>query len=203
MLENVFWRGHACIQIKGSRNLYVDPFQLTEKDSADIVLITHDHDDHLSPADLKKIVNPETEIVLPEQYAHQIEQGRVHGIAIGNTLTLQDIQIQAVPAYNLKKQFHPEERNNVGYLFKIDGCTYYHAGDTDLISEMESIQTDIAFLPVGGTYTMNAEEAAKAADIIQLKIAVPIHWGAIVGGKSDAELFKALCHSSVQILKKI
>lgn len=202
MLENVIWHGHACVQVKGSRNLYVDPFQLKSTDSADMVLITHDHYDHLSSEDLEKIVTEETEIIVPKQYVHLLE-GKIHGIEMGQELVVQDVKVKAVPAYNPGKQFHPKEKLNVGYIFQMDAVTYYHAGDSDFIPEMQSVQADVAFLPVGGTYTMNADEAAKATHAIQPKVAIPIHWGSIVGSKTDADRFKSLCNCPVQILEEV
>ena len=108
--------------------------------------------------------------------------------------------IETVPAYNPAKQFHPKINEWLGYIVEINGTRIYHAGDTDLIPEMNNIKADMAFLPVGGTYTMGAEEAAKAANTIKPKIAVPMHYGSIVGSKSDAERFKGLCECDVRIL---
>ena len=128
--------------------------------------------------------------------------GDVRKVVSGDVLEIQGIKIQVVPAYNVGKQFHPQERGDVGYVVTVDGVIYYHAGDTDRIPEMTKIQTDVAFLPVGGTYTMDAEAAAPAAKDVQAKVAVPMHWGSVVGSKKDAEAFEKLCGCEVVIMEK-
>jgi L-ascorbate metabolism protein UlaG (beta-lactamase superfamily) len=198
MLKSVHWLGHAAVQIAGSKVVYVDPFRIQTSKTADLILITHDHHDHLSPDDIKKIQGPQTVIITPVNVTGL--SGIIKKIKPGDSLDVSGIRIRAVPAYNLNKPFHPKEKGNVGYVFTTDGVTYYHAGDTDFIPEMKGIQPDVAFLPVGGTYTMTPEEAAKAAEAIGPKIAVPIHWGSIVGSIKDAEDFKRLCVCPVKIL---
>jgi L-ascorbate metabolism protein UlaG (beta-lactamase superfamily) len=109
-----------------------------------------------------------------------------------------NVQIEAVPAYNVNKfrepgkAFHPKGESRLGFVVEMDGTTVYHAADSDLIPEMQHIKCDIALLPVSGTYVMTAEEAAQAVAAIKPKIAVPMHYGAIVGSSSDAEKFKSL-----------
>ena len=202
MLENVHWLGHASIKITGKKVVYIDPYQIAGGEKADIILITHDHYDHLSMEDIEKIRSNETVIVVPASASEAIE-GEVKTMNPGDRLNLEDVEIQAVPAYNIDKQFHPREASHVGYIVKIDGVAYYHAGDTDFIPEMDGIDADVAFLPVGGTYTMNAEEAARAAKALGIKIVVPIHWGAIVGSQTDAEQFGQMCDCDVRILPKV
>ncbi len=201
MLENVHWLGHASIKITGKKVVYIDPYQIAGGEKADIILITHDHYDHLSMEDIEKIRSNETVIVVPASASEAIE-GEVKTMNPGDRLNLEDVEIQAVPAYNIDKQFHPREASHLGYIVKIDGVAYYHAGDTDFIPEMDGIDADVAFLPVGGTYTMNAEEAARAAKALGIKIVVPIHWGAIVGSQTDAEQFGQMCDCDVRILPK-
>ncbi len=199
MLENVKWLGNAGIQISGSKTVYVDPWQIGDETPADLILITHDHDDHLSIKDIAKIQIAETNIVIPKQYASMV-YGHVIPIESGKRVKVQNVEIEAVPAYNPSKVFHPKSKGNVGYVFRMDDVTYYHAGDTDMIPEMKSIQTDVAFLPIGGKYTMNAEEAADAVRWIKPKIVVPIHWGSVAGSFEDAEQFHGLCDCEVRIL---
>ena len=201
MLEHVHWLGHDCFKIKGEKIIYTDPYQIKGGETADIILITHDHYDHLSMDDIEKITGEKTVIVLPHMAAGVV-QGNIKRISPGDSLTIDDIEIQAVPAYNIGKKFHPKDQNHVGYVFKVDGITYYLAGDTDHIPEMKDLTVDVAFLPVGSKFTMNAEEAAKAAEDIQPKIAVPMHWGSIIGSRKDAETFKRLCSCEVVILEK-
>ncbi len=201
MLENVHWLGHASIKITGEKTVYVDPYQIKGDETADIILITHDHYDHLSPEDLKKIQGEKTVVVTTASSAGKIK-GNVKTVSPGDTLTVEGVEIHAVPAYNIGKQYHPKDRAYVGFLFKVGGKTYYHAGDTDLIPEMKGLKPDVAFLPVGGTFTMNAQEAAKAVKDIQPKVVVPMHWGSIVGSVKDAETFQGLCECDVQILER-
>lgn len=200
MREAIHWLGHASIKITGSKTIYVDPFQISGGEPADLILITHDHYDHCSPDDVKKIQAKHTVLIAPSSAAKELS-GNVKTIKPGESFTVEGVEIQAVPSYNIQAPFHPKEKGYVGYVFKLDGTTYYHPGDTDFIPEMKNIHADVAFLPVGGKYTMNAEEAANAANTIQPKLAIPIHWGSIVGSQKDAEKFRDLCKCKVEILK--
>jgi L-ascorbate metabolism protein UlaG (beta-lactamase superfamily) len=199
-MEQVHWLGHAGIKITGSRTVYVDPYLIAGRQTADLILITHDHYDHLSREDIKKIHGDETVIVVPKSMGSRLP-GHVEEVSPGDTLTLQGVKIQVVPSYNIGKPFHPKEKRNVGYVFTLDKIAYYHAGDTDRIPEMKSIRADVAFLPVGGTYTMSAAEAAAAAADIEPKVAVPIHWGSVTGSSQDAQDFKRLGKCEVRILE--
>lgn len=201
MKENIHWLGHACVKITGEKIVYVDPYEIPEGEPADVILITHNHYDHLSLADIKKIRDEHTVIVVPEASAAGLD-GRIETVNPGDEITVSGIRIRAVPAYNIGKGFHPKESGFVGYVFTVGSVTYYHAGDSDRIPEMKDIEADVVFLPVGGTYTMNAEEAAGAVKDIGPKAAVPIHWGSIVGQKKDAETLKSLCECDVWILEK-
>lgn len=198
MLENIHWLGHASVKITGSKIIYIDPWKLTKTSPADIVLVTHDHYDHCSPDDIAKIRKEETVVISPKDSADRL---KAKGVSPGDTVTVDGVTIKAVPAYNIGKQFHPKGNNWVGYLITMDGRTIYHPGDTDAISEMEGLKPDIAFYPVGGTYTMNAEEAAEVANKMMPRVAIPMHYGDIVGSRKDAERFKKLCKCKVQILE--
>jgi len=199
MLEHVHWLGQSGIKITGDKIIYIDPLDIPEGETADLIFITHEHHDHLSEKDLKKIQGDQTAIVIPESCKNQVK-GNVKGVNPGDTLVLDGIKIQVVPAYNIGKPYHPKEKNYVGYIITAGNVTYYHAGDTDRIPEMKSIRADVAFLPVGGKFTMNPEEAAEAVRDIHPKVAVPIHWGSLIGSKEDAERFRSLCDCEVQIL---
>lgn len=200
MLSQVHWLGHAGIKITGSRVIYVDPYQIRTPEPADLILITHDHYDHYSPDDIERIRKKETVIVAP--FLIPGKNGpRVETIAVGEQIEIEGVIVQAVSSYNIGKRFHPQQKGNVGYVFRSDDVTYYHAGDTDYIPEMKAIRADVVFLPVGGTYTMNPQEAAKAASDIGPRVAVPIHWGSVVGSRDDADLFARICKAcQVQIL---
>ncbi|HDP67594.1 MAG TPA: MBL fold metallo-hydrolase [Candidatus Marinimicrobia bacterium] len=200
MLSKIKWLGHATVMFTAPKIIYIDPYQLKgTPPKADIILITHDHYDHLSEPDIKKIRTADTVIVIPESVKKSLP-GNLRHIKIGETIRIADITVEAVPAYNTDKQFHPKSAHNVGYIVTIDNTRYYHAGDTDIIPDMKNLKVDVAFLPVGGTYTMNPREAAEAAEKIQPKIAVPIHYNSIVGSSEDARLFKELCSCPVEIL---
>ncbi len=192
LLQGVHWLGHASFRIEAEGQvIYIDPWKLELTKEADLILITHGHRDHLSPDDLTQIAGPETVIVCAAPYVEQIE-GDVRGIAVGETMTVGPVKIEAVPSYNIDKPNHPKSAGNVGYIVEIEGRRIYHAGDTDLIPEMVDIDCDVALLPMGGTYTMNAEQAAAAAARIKPQVAVPMHWGGIVGTREDVERFQQL-----------
>lgn len=200
-------KGHACVKIKGNKTIYVDPFQLgNEEEIADLILITHGHYDHCSVEDIKKVSSGKTTVILTPDCQSKLPPERVKIkdmkiIRPGVELNIEGIKIEAVPAYNIGKDFHQKIEEWVGYVITISGKRIYHAGDTDLIPEMNNLKDiDVALLPVGGTYTMNAKEAANAANTIKPKLAIPIHYGKIVGSTEDAETFKKLCEVKVEIL---
>jgi L-ascorbate metabolism protein UlaG (beta-lactamase superfamily) len=194
MLSGLRWYGHATVRIdtKGG-SVMVDPYRLSKKDIVDYILITHSHYDHLAPDDLKKVRGDKTVMVAPKD-CQKLLGKNMHVIAPGGRIELGNgIVVEAYPAYNLDKEFHSKAEGWVGYVVEFEGRRIYIAGDTDRIDEFKKIRCDVAFLPVGGTYTMNAQEAAAAVKDIDLKKAVPIHWGAIVGSRQDAERFVSLC----------
>lgn len=188
MIENIHWLGHDTFKISGEKVIYTDPFNIKKKDAADIILITHEHYDHCSPDDIKKIQKSDTVIVAPPDCAGKLS-GNIKTVVPGDKLTIGDVEIEAVPSYNTNKQFHTKSRNWVGYIITVNGEIIYLAGDTDFIPEMKTFKADIALLPVSGTYVMTAEEAVEAALVIKPKIAVPMHYNSIVGTKKDAKKF--------------
>jgi L-ascorbate metabolism protein UlaG (beta-lactamase superfamily) len=200
MLENVSWLGHSGFRIKGRVTVYIDPYQIKGREPADVVLITHGHYDHFSPGDIRKILKSDTVIVKPGKPDPGLT-ATFQIVRPGEQITVKGVPIQVVPAYNAGKPFHPRSAGNAGYVFTLDETTYYHAGDSDFIPEMKDIRCDAAFLPVGGTYTMNADEAAQAAATIRPKIAVPMHWGDVVGSRRDAERFAERAECEVRIME--
>lgn len=189
MLENIKWLGHDTFRIIGEKVIYTDPFQIKKSERADIILITHEHYDHFSPEDIKKLLGPDTVIVIPVDCAGKIKAKEVI-VKPGDKIIVDGIEIEVVPAYNINKNFHPKDKGWVGYIFKVSGKRIYLAGDTDYIPEMKNFRDiDIALLPVSGTYVMTAEEAVKAALDIKPKIAIPMHYGSIVGSEKDAQFF--------------
>lgn len=195
------WLGHAGFKIKKKKVIYIDPYQINETEQADIILITHEHYDHCSLDDIELLKKEDTIIIGPEKAVKNLDGKNIIIVKPGDRKEVEGIVIDAVPAYNIGKKFHPKEKGNVGYVINIEGIKIYHAGDTDLIPEMEKLAVDIAMLPVGGDYTMNAEEAAAAANKIKPKIAIPMHYGTIVGTKDDADEFKEKCDCEVRILE--
>ncbi|MCD6138823.1 MAG: MBL fold metallo-hydrolase [Deltaproteobacteria bacterium] len=189
VLKNITWLGHDGFLIKGDgKAIVIDPFQLKECEPADLILITHEHYDHCSPDDVKKVQKPSTVIVTEADSAKKLT-GDIRVVAPGDKLTVSGIPIEVVPAYNTNKKFHPKRNGWLGFIVTVDGVRLYHAGDTDLIPEMDSLKADIALLPVSGTYVMTAEEAVEAAKRIKPEIAIPMHYGAIVGSAEDALRF--------------
>jgi len=204
MVENITWLGHDSFKIKdGTKVIYIDPWQLKKgEEAADLILVTHDHYDHFSADDIKKLRKDETTIVTVSSVASKLKGIPVRTVKPGDKITVQGYEIEAVPAYNTNKQFHPKNAGYVGFIITAGGQRIYHAGDTDFIPEMKNFKADIALLPVSGTYVMTAEEAAQAANTLKPKIAIPMHYGAIVGSEKDAEKFKQLCQGEVRILEK-
>ena len=199
MLENITRFKQSSIKIRDCVVIYIDPWDVPDREKADIILITHTHFDHLSPQDITLLRKPDTLVCVPTG-AHEVE-GKVKILRPGDFAEHRGVRIDAIPAYNIGKSFHPKGNLWLGYVITIEGNRYYHAGDTDLIPEMKALKDiDVAFLPVGGTYTMNAQEAAQAANLIMPRLAIPIHYGDVVGSRADAEEFKRLCKCKAEII---
>jgi L-ascorbate metabolism protein UlaG (beta-lactamase superfamily) len=201
MVENIEWLKHSSFRLTGEKIIYIDPRNISDPKPADAVLISHPHSDHFSPDDIKKISNEKTVIISIPEVISQIE-GNKKMILPNEKVFLDKVVIEAVPAYNVNKSFHSKKKDWVGFIIEMNGKRYYYAGDTDSIPEMRFMKNiDIAMLPVGGTYTMNAEEAASIANIFKPKVAIPYHWGEIVGTREDAEKFKSLFLGETVILE--
>jgi L-ascorbate metabolism protein UlaG (beta-lactamase superfamily) len=205
----IYWLGHATFKIIfKDKTIYLDPYQIEPAEYADFIFITHAHFDHCSPEDVEKIRQKSTVIIAPPDCTAKFGNN-TKTIRPGEDLEVNGIKVHAVPAYNTHRfkspgvPFHSKESNWCGFVIDINGVKIYHAGDTDKIPEMKEIKCDIALLPMGGTYTMDAEEAAQAANQIKPDIAVPMHWGSIVGKKDDAQLFSEKTDVEVRILGKI
>ena len=201
MLENIFWLGHSTIRIDGEKVIYIDPWKLRDPKEADIILISHSHYDHLSPEDVGKIQKNDTVIITTRDCATELS-GDVRVVKPGDVVRIGEIVVEAVRSYNIGKAFHPKENDWLGFVATVMGKRIYYCGDTDFIPEMESISADIVIAPVGGTYTMNAEEAARAVNMIKPETAIPIHYGDIVGSVEDAERFRGLCKVLVDIKQR-
>lgn len=204
MLENVELLYHSSIKISKEKVIYIDPFKIDKNyNDADIIFITHDHYDHYSEENIDKVKKENTIIVAPEELLTKLLK---KGIRQDNIITVDPedsdmvlgIKFETIPAYNTNKQFHPKENGWVGYIIEIKGVRYYIAGDTDITEENIKVKCDVAFVPVGGTYTMNFKEAAQLINEIKPKIAVPTHYGSIVGTKQDAIEFTKLLNPEIQ-----
>lgn len=204
MLENIEVLCHSSIKINKGKVIYIDPFKINEdyKD-ADIIFITHDHYDHYSEEDIDKIKKENTIIVAPEELITKLlnkgfQKNYIITVKPNKKYQVEGIEFETIPAYNIKKQFHPKENEWVGYILELNGVKYYIAGDTDITEENKKVKCDVAFVPVGGTYTMDAKEAATLVNEIKPKIAVPIHYGSIVGTKEDAISFSKLLNINTE-----
>jgi L-ascorbate metabolism protein UlaG (beta-lactamase superfamily) len=207
MLENIHWLGHDTFRLDGSATVYIDPWKLPAgQPRADVILVTHEHFDHLSLPDIEAIATPDTVVVGPASVTAQVGEFETVTVAAGDTVEVRGVQVHAVPAYNVDKfkspgqPYHPRDDGYVGYVVALDGVRYYHAGDTDAIPEMRQVHTDVALLPVGGTYTMTCDEACRACDMIDAQAAVPMHYADIVGSDDDAVRFRENCTIPVTIL---
>ena len=189
--------GHACFRVEGGGVvIYLDPYQVAEeRRDGDIIVCSHDHFDHCSPEDIRKVAKPDAAIVAAKNCAAKVKGLATHLVLLspGEEAEVKGVKIEAVPAYNVNKPYHPRGYGGIGVVITVAGVRIYHAGDTDFIPEMKELKDiDVALLPVSGTYVMTAEEAAEAAKAIKPKLAIPMHYGAIVGSRRDAEKFAEL-----------
>lgn len=209
LASGIHWLGHDSFRIEDEDLvIYIDPWRLKETSiKADLILITHDHQDHCSPADVAALQKGDTVIVTIAAAAKKLE-GRIELIKPGDRLRVKGVDIEALPAYNVDKfrspgnPFHPRESAYVGFLLAVGGRRIYHAGDTDHIPEMASIETDVALLPVSGTYVMTAAEALEAVKVIQPRLAIPMHVGEGIGSQADAEYFRDHASIPVELLPR-
>jgi len=212
----ISWLGHDGFRIKGEKTIYVDPFKITATnlEPADYLLISHEHMDHCSPEDAKKVCGPGTVILTikscEEKLKGQVNAKEIRIVSPGQGLKLNGVELTMVPAYNTNKfrepgiPFHPKADGKVGFIVKMGGVSIYHTGDSDFTEEMGAVKNiDVALIPVSGTYVMTAEEAAQATDRLAPKLAIPMHYGTIVGSDEDARKFKNLVKACpVEVLSK-
>ena len=195
MLENIEVLCHSSIRIHRDKVMYIDPFKIDKNyNDADIIFITHDHYDHYSEEDIDKVKKEYTIIVAPEGILTKIvkrgvKQENIVSVEPDKNYEIENIKFSTVRAYNTLKPFHPKSNDWVGYVIELNNVKYYIAGDTDATKENKEVKCDVAFVPVGGTYTMNYKEAVKFVNEIKPKIAIPIHYGSIVGKQEDGEKF--------------
>lgn len=213
LLEEVEWLGHAGFRISaGHASIYIDPYRVAaDEPKADLVLITHQHYDHFSIQDLERLRKDDTYVIAPAAVAERLE-GNVHAVRPGDIIEtdVYGVDVRAVPAYNTSKRdgdgfpFHPREAGCVGYELNVRGERLYHAGDTDVIPEMDwVVGVEVALLPVSGVHVMTALEAAEAARRIQPTVAVPMHWGGHIGSEQDAQTFADAAPVDVVIMQSL
>ncbi len=208
MVEGIEINCHSSIKIKKNKVIYIDPFRIKKVEhDADYIFITHSHYDHFDMKDILRVAKIDTIfITIPETKSSLkllgIPNEQIIEVEPNNEYTIEDIKFKTVPAYNINKKFHPKENKWVGYIIELDNKTYYIAGDTDNTEDIQNIKCDVAFLPIGGTYTMDSEEAAGLANVIDAKIVIPIHYEEIVGTKEDLKRFIELTNKKVEVLIK-
>ncbi len=192
MLDRFTWFKQAAFLWRGDGvNVYIDPWGVTTDDRADVLFITHAHFDHFQPEEIERVRKEGTKMVAPHDVAKELS-GDVTAVRPGDSLDVSGIKVQVVPAYNVMEErleAHPKSNQWVGYILTLGSNTYYHAGDTDHAPELSAVRADVAFLPIGGTYTMDATEAAGLARAISPQLAVPMHYGFVVGTPADADRF--------------
>ena len=198
---------HSSIRIAGNQIIYFDPFHV-EAETHDADIICHEHFDHYSPEDLAKVKNAATILVCPKTMKDSLNNSGISEeftelVTPGDELEINGVRIQAVPAYNIGKQFHPQQNQWVGYLVTMNEVTYYIAGDTDINEDVKKVQCDVAMIPVGGTYTMTAEEAAELTEMIHPKAAVPTHYGSVAGKAEDGQIFADLLKDKINVILKM
>ncbi|MFN4337025.1 MAG: MBL fold metallo-hydrolase [Candidatus Nitrosocaldus sp.] len=216
----IAWLGHDTFKISSSdKAIYIDPYRLRKeaRDKADLLLISHEHFDHLSVDDAMKVIAADkTVVVTTKSCANGMKGVKVKEVRMVKPWDKVDLQgiavVEAVPAYNInkinpdtKRPFHPKDAGMVGFVVTVDGVRIYHAGDTDAVEELRNLSNiDVALLPVSGTYVMTADEAVDAVRMIKPRIAIPMHYGTIVGSEKDAERFKSMVKEcEVHILKPV
>ncbi len=204
----VFGQNYSRITSDGKR-IYIDPFRSEiSPNDADFVFITHDHHDHFSPEDIRRVSKADTVMVVPENMLRKAEEvkspvGQIYTVKPGGRFVVRGLNFETVPAYNIMKPFHPKSAGWVGYVIECGGERIYIAGDTDATPEAGAVRCEVALLPVGGTYTMNPKQAAGLANAIRPKAVIPVHYGSIVGNERDGRDFAAMVDRDIEVVFKI
>lgn len=204
MINNISINCHSSIKINGEKVIYVDPYKIKGiNNDADLIFITHEHYDHYSIEDINKIKKNNTRFIVPKSMKNRliidgISESDIISVDVKNKYNIDDIEFETIPAYNINKNFHPKNNNWVGYIININNIKYYIAGDTDMTEEAINVKCDIAFVPIGGTYTMDYKEAATLTNKIKPKYAIPIHYGLIVGTNEDAINYSNLLDKEIE-----
>ena len=192
---------HASVKLTGNKTIYFDPYNIHAKmEDADYIFITHDHYDHYDLESIQNVRKPSTKIIVPTCL-----QDQEHALVVepNNHYEIDQIKFDTIPAYNLGKPFHPREKNYVGYNICLEDEFFYIMGDTDRTPETDQVKTDICFVPIGGTYTMNVEEAIEYINNLHPQVAIPIHYGLITGSLDLADEFKEKVNKDIKVEIKI
>ncbi len=198
-LEGITWFRGSSVRIRREGlEIHVDPLRVDEDSEADFVLLTHPHYDNFSEDDIARVRGEQTVLIAPVTMKKQLDDAD-HFMRPGDMLQLDGFDVLAVPAHNVEKKFHTPEDGWLGYVFSVGGVTYYHAGDTDFLPSMHGIRCDVAFLPIGGHYTMGAEDAARAGEACRAEVVVPIHWGDVHGGEEEIDRLRESFPRSVHV----
>lgn len=207
MTENITVNTHSSIRIAAEKILYIDPFRVeNEPHDGDIVFITHSHFDHFSPEDIAKIARPGTVFVMPESMKQDAADAGLENIVTmkpGEKTVIEGIAVEAVPSYNTDKPMHPKKNGWLGYIITACGTRIYIGGDMDATSEAAGVQCGIAMLPIGGTYTMNPEEAAALVNKMKPEIVIPTHYGTLAGDPGDGQRFASLVDDGIRVEFKL
>ena len=206
--DNIEVNTQSSIRIQSDKVLYFDPFKIEEeRHDADYIFITHEHYDHFDIESIDRVKNDNTIVVAPksmEESIKNIEFKDYYLLNPNEEIYIDNISIKTIPAYNNSKPFHPRSNNWLGYVVTIDNITYYVAGDTDKTKEAESVKCDIALVPIGGHFTMDTIEASELLKIIEPKVVIPVHYGSIIGNKSDGEKLKELLsNNNIEVISKL
>ena len=210
MVDNITVNTQNSIRIASRVGMiYVDPLGINDDvHDADYILITHDHYDHFSPEDIEKVAKSDSILIVPEKMQGKAQEvagavGRIETVKPGVYREMNGLELETVPAYNILKAFHPKSAGWVGYILRIDGQRIYIAGDTDATKEAKEVKCDIALVPIGGTYTMDAKKAAELVNTLRPNVAIPTHYGSIVGKPSDGETFAQFVKDPIKVEFKI
>lgn len=207
MKDKITVNAQSSIRIEADKIIYFDPFKITSAvNDADVIFITHEHPDHFSPEDIRKVQKEDTVFVVPKSMEDNMKKAGYSSLILlapGENTTVADIPVEAVHAYNTMKPFHTKKNGWLGYIITIEGQRIYVAGDTDVTPEAKAVSCDIAMIPIGGTFTMNHSKAADYINELKPKTVIPTHYGSMVGSAEDGEKFRKLVQPDIEVVIKL
>ena len=206
--NNIEVNTQSSIKLTLDKIIYFDPYKIEDnKHDADIIFITHNHYDHMDNESIEKVKNENTIIVAPKSMAEIIKNIEFRDYIFlnpGDDINIDNINVKAIPAYNIEKAFHPRENNWLGYIVTYNNISYYVAGDTDKTEDNEKVKCDIALIPIGGHFTMDVLEASELIRIINPSVVIPIHYGSIIGDILDGKkLADILSDTNIEVIEKL